>query len=1064
MAIEINDNHKIKAPKTTDSRNMKFVGGVSVPYASVAECNTLNPFFRSAGVYYFITIDGQTVPHHYNGGLSDGSLVPVSIGVYTGVVSTPNTPVGKVIYPADTGGVLLKSADQSSSADDVVRISIGGVFYDKVIDGPLRASNLKLFAGVSDQTAKFNTAVGKAICTHLVFDKPGTNVYTINGTVTIPNNTIITVRGQNSFTGTGTINGGTWDISDTQQIWDSTLTVNPYNFTSGYIPAASMGVLPGGTEMSDNFQKVLNWAVSSTKTKRIYVAIGGTYIINDVYILKNPGTTNVGQSSITIEGVAASSGQCVVFHTNDAQAATIHITQGIGVYINNIAFDGANPTFIPNFITGDWTFGGTVRSNHVSPHCAISIDAIYTGAGTQIGGADDYYAGLPSSLYNNVQQAGSTNVILTNCNFNNYFAAITEGLSGCPNGENIIVRNSFGFNCKHFWIAGQLQSRENLIEGCYFYGGDAFITNIGYGTQIGDVPTVMSSNVNICKYLYYTQGDFTTVRFINGYSEGMWSCGFHSGNTSATIANWNFSLADKNSTGTIVAPSPIFAEGPLFLWLGGKIEFPNYHGPIALNCRSAEFSNCFIRGDLPFNTNIELFDNVTFNNILYTGDGGVSGHLLTENHHNNTEGVDESTYNGTYFLPGSEFKSKTHRTWTNVGQKIDRISVGAYTITLNSSTRIATFTPDDAGRFKEGDVIVVDESINNGSDIYSSAPTAMGYVTGVSSGVVTVDYVPGGFTTATAYTMYVARIPFYIGRAIGTTTSGSNTITALQVDNPSALFRAGDRIKGAGIPLGTWVTGVDTGAHTITMSTNATANATGVELYDTKCKVVSDTLTFLYFGSPYTIFALGVIWFKGDEVYNLTSIFNLRSYYCTVAGIYAGSPAPTFINIGAVATIITVNNGGSFDNGTGIFTNGLPSGFVMDTDGSFRRVFNANAIEYQSNITSGNQHTFINSVGNTFVGDSVVKISTAADTLAAGQNLLSLDGDAGVNKFQFRSNGSSYFAGLAGSGNRLLLASSTGVLGAFTTATDYADNAAALVGGLVAGNIYRTGDVLKIVH
>ena len=28
----------------------------------------------------------------------------------------------------------------------------------------------------------------------------------------------------------------------------------------------------------------------------------------------------------------------------------------------------------------------------------------------------------------------------------------------------------------------------------------------------------------------------------------------------------------------------------------------------------------------------------------------------------------------------------------------------------------------------------------------------------------------------------------------------------------------------------------------------------------------------------------------------------------------------------------------------------------------------------------------------------------------------------------------------------------------------YADNAAALLGGLIAGQIYRTGDVLKIVH
>ena len=33
-----------------------------------------------------------------------------------------------------------------------------------------------------------------------------------------------------------------------------------------------------------------------------------------------------------------------------------------------------------------------------------------------------------------------------------------------------------------------------------------------------------------------------------------------------------------------------------------------------------------------------------------------------------------------------------------------------------------------------------------------------------------------------------------------------------------------------------------------------------------------------------------------------------------------------------------------------------------------------------------------------------------------------------------------------------------------TVPTDYADNAAALAGGLVAGETYRTGDVLKVVH
>jgi len=38
-----------------------------------------------------------------------------------------------------------------------------------------------------------------------------------------------------------------------------------------------------------------------------------------------------------------------------------------------------------------------------------------------------------------------------------------------------------------------------------------------------------------------------------------------------------------------------------------------------------------------------------------------------------------------------------------------------------------------------------------------------------------------------------------------------------------------------------------------------------------------------------------------------------------------------------------------------------------------------------------------------------------------------------------------------------------GVLNVGTT-TDYADNAAAIAGGLVVGDVYRTGDLLKIVH
>ncbi|HOR33099.1 MAG TPA: hypothetical protein PLT30_15795 [Deltaproteobacteria bacterium] len=36
--------------------------------------------------------------------------------------------------------------------------------------------------------------------------------------------------------------------------------------------------------------------------------------------------------------------------------------------------------------------------------------------------------------------------------------------------------------------------------------------------------------------------------------------------------------------------------------------------------------------------------------------------------------------------------------------------------------------------------------------------------------------------------------------------------------------------------------------------------------------------------------------------------------------------------------------------------------------------------------------------------------------------------------------------------------------GDFEAVTEYADNAAALAGGLKAGDLYRTGDALKVVH
>ncbi len=59
MSITKNDNFLLTAPKLIDDRSAKFVGGVTTPYASVAEVYTILPATRRArGLTVLINVAG----------------------------------------------------------------------------------------------------------------------------------------------------------------------------------------------------------------------------------------------------------------------------------------------------------------------------------------------------------------------------------------------------------------------------------------------------------------------------------------------------------------------------------------------------------------------------------------------------------------------------------------------------------------------------------------------------------------------------------------------------------------------------------------------------------------------------------------------------------------------------------------------------------------------------------------------------------------------------------------------------------------------------------------------
>jgi hypothetical protein len=76
MATVINDNFKLQAPKPIESRYAKFAGGISIPYASVAEANSLIPMaYRYQGLTVLILENSKNVEYSYQGGVADINLV-----------------------------------------------------------------------------------------------------------------------------------------------------------------------------------------------------------------------------------------------------------------------------------------------------------------------------------------------------------------------------------------------------------------------------------------------------------------------------------------------------------------------------------------------------------------------------------------------------------------------------------------------------------------------------------------------------------------------------------------------------------------------------------------------------------------------------------------------------------------------------------------------------------------------------------------------------------------------------------------------------------------------------
>ncbi len=151
------------------------------------------------------------------------------------------------------------------------------------------------------------------------------------------------------------------------------------------------------------------------------------------------------------------------------------------------------------------------------------------------------------------------------------------------------------------------------------------------------------------------------------------------------------------------------------------------------------------------------------------------------------------------------------------------------------------------------------------------------------------------------------------------------------------------------------------------------------------------------------------------------------------------------------------------DNGSG----GVTEYFRLD-GGIVRNVFSKNVgleDNVQLIIGSGNDLKIYHDASNSYIdqtgtGDLILRTSSSGDDvfIRAMDDVFiqPKNGEAGVYVY---SNGA---VELYYDGSKKLETTNTGI--SVTGVSEFADNTAAIAGGLTTGNVYRTGDLLKIVH
>jgi hypothetical protein len=621
----------------------------------------------------------------------------------------------------------------------------------------------------------------------------------------------------------------------------------------------------------------------------VTVKLSGRYLMSDslnVFYFKSP-YTSYPFISINIEGTSDGyiPGKQVGFTFTRTDRPGILTAANRRTRFANFMINGpganTNPSYA-NLITDTgstpwWNPAGTLVDSRYSVTAGIAIDPFTTSLPAD--GGYSGYNGSSGSLNHYTSVAFSSNVVLENVGIQGWIVGIALSTNGAGQQcDHIIIKNADLSYNKIGIAVGQDQCRGIVVENPFAIGLATFVDCRSYGSLTGVMPSVIGGVLVFIKNLINAAGDRGRASISNLYAESMFSLGYWgSGGSPLDISSCTLTFIDDVGASIDVH---LANDGPVNFF-GGVVE--KYQGvPNKLrfyNASALTFDGVTFDAVPQF----AFVDNVDIRNcrLRYENGGAIYG-IISESSGTNA-GFGDSTYD-VYMAPGGVFRSTAqdrYRNWWNHEGFLNEL-IETATITFDGAGA-GSFTAANTGAYKVGDAYCTrtPTTIKLGPDTrtVSSPMVSIGRVTSIVGSTVNLVDCPRSLATG-SFTIYTFRLGTYRDRSIGDTTSGSNSIT--NVTNP-ATWGVGKYIRGAGIPVGTYITAKS--GTTLTISRNATATATGVNLYDALLTLEGgqDAAT----GAP----ASGT-WFKGDylaargvsatqpDANNMI----IAGYVCTVSG------------------------------------------------------------------------------------------------------------------------------------------------------------------------------------